>query len=184
MGLTRVASAYLRSWYCFVPSGTSLRGLNVRVFPLGQIDALSDPSRTLNASSLTVQRKPTSSETSWKPEDERGRYSVRLEDGRWRLRTGKPVDSRPLRLIEHLRSRSLWTYLILSTPHFACLKVRSYDTYASEGPGSGTEDVSTSRKTMHTQKNDVETRQCDNWCYGYSLAGVYVHVHARWFNLW
>lgn len=31
---TRVASAYLRSWYCLVPSGTSLRGLNVRVLPL------------------------------------------------------------------------------------------------------------------------------------------------------
>lgn len=33
-GLTSVASAYLRSWYCFVPSGTSLRGLKVRVLPL------------------------------------------------------------------------------------------------------------------------------------------------------
>ena len=34
MTRTSVASAYLRSWYCFVPSGTSLRGLNVRVLPL------------------------------------------------------------------------------------------------------------------------------------------------------
>jgi len=32
--LTNVASAYFRSWYCFVPSGMSLRGLNVRVLPL------------------------------------------------------------------------------------------------------------------------------------------------------
>ena len=32
--LTRVASAYLRNWYCLVPSGTSLRGLKVRVLPL------------------------------------------------------------------------------------------------------------------------------------------------------
>lgn len=32
--LTSVASAYFRSWYCLVPSGTSLRGLNVRVLPL------------------------------------------------------------------------------------------------------------------------------------------------------
>ena len=31
---TNVASAYFLSWYCFVPSGTSLRGLKVRVFPL------------------------------------------------------------------------------------------------------------------------------------------------------
>jgi len=32
--LTSVASAYFRNWYCFVPSGMSLRGLNVRVLPL------------------------------------------------------------------------------------------------------------------------------------------------------
>jgi len=32
--LTNVASAYFRNWYCFVPSGMSLRGLNVRVLPL------------------------------------------------------------------------------------------------------------------------------------------------------
>ncbi len=32
--LTNVASAYLRNWYCLVPSGTSLRGLKVRVLPL------------------------------------------------------------------------------------------------------------------------------------------------------
>lgn len=31
---TRVASAYFLSWYCLVPSGTSLRGLKVRVLPL------------------------------------------------------------------------------------------------------------------------------------------------------
>ena len=31
---TRVASAYFRSWYCFVPSGMSFLGLKVRVFPL------------------------------------------------------------------------------------------------------------------------------------------------------
>ena len=31
---TKVASAYFLNWYCFVPSGTSLRGLKVRVFPL------------------------------------------------------------------------------------------------------------------------------------------------------
>ena len=33
---TRVASAYFLSWYCLVPSGTSFRGLNVRVFPLSK----------------------------------------------------------------------------------------------------------------------------------------------------
>jgi hypothetical protein len=33
---TRVASAYFLSWYCFVPSGTSLRGLKVRVLPLSK----------------------------------------------------------------------------------------------------------------------------------------------------
>lgn len=31
---TRVASAYFLNWYCFVPSGTSFRGLKVRVLPL------------------------------------------------------------------------------------------------------------------------------------------------------
>jgi len=31
---TSVASAYFLSWYCLVPSGTSLRGLKVRVLPL------------------------------------------------------------------------------------------------------------------------------------------------------
>jgi hypothetical protein len=32
--VTKVASAYFLSWYCLVPSGTSFRGLKVRVLPL------------------------------------------------------------------------------------------------------------------------------------------------------
>jgi hypothetical protein len=38
---TSVASAYFLSWYCLVPSGTSLRGLKVRVFPLPKITNVS-----------------------------------------------------------------------------------------------------------------------------------------------
>jgi len=39
---TSVASAYFLSWYCLVPSGTSLRGLKVRVFPLPIVKCVGD----------------------------------------------------------------------------------------------------------------------------------------------
>jgi len=38
---TNVASTYFLSWYCLVPSGTSLRGLKVRVFPLLKFQRIS-----------------------------------------------------------------------------------------------------------------------------------------------
>lgn len=51
-----MASAYLRSWYCFVPSGTSFRGLKVRVLPLR---AGSDIDQYHVSAQLTGRRKKT-----------------------------------------------------------------------------------------------------------------------------
>ena len=54
--LTSVASAYLRSWYCFVPSGTSLRGLKVRVLPL-RSTRYQKPARGLDRALLQAKKR-------------------------------------------------------------------------------------------------------------------------------
>jgi hypothetical protein len=57
--LTKVASAYFLSWYCLVPSGTSLRGLKVRVLAL-QRRQLKKGKFPLLQDELTSQRRQTS----------------------------------------------------------------------------------------------------------------------------
>jgi len=57
--LTNVASAYFRNWYCFVPSGMSLRGLNVRVLPLFVVRIIETCENGDMSTPLTSQRTKT-----------------------------------------------------------------------------------------------------------------------------